>query len=85
MVIGETYSTGLEDLNLLKSNYDTNAANIVSQGRAQAKQAVSQGRKEAINAIAEGFSGSSFDFGLDFGSTGTTLANPNIEGTRYIL
>ncbi len=67
-VIGETYSTGLEDLDAIKKNYDTtnsnifnitntNNNNLISQANSQSKQAIAAGRSEAIGAIASGFSG----------------------------
>lgn len=45
-VIGETFSTGLEDINNIRGNYTAKAKNIISQGRS-----------EAIGTIASAFSG----------------------------
>ena len=71
-VIGETYDTGLEDLNQISKNASTtnsnlinitnmNNKNLISSANAQSKQTVAQGRSEAIGAIANGFS--SFSMG----------------------
>lgn len=48
-VINETYNTGLEDLNLLRSNYN-----------AKSKAAISEGRSKAIGALVSGFSSAGF-------------------------
>lgn len=55
-VIGETFSTGLEDLDQIKKNSETQANNIINSGRSGAKNAYSSGRNQAISDIVGGFS-----------------------------
>lgn len=63
-VIGETYSTGLEDINNIRSNYNTKSKNIISAGRT-----------EAIGKIASGFG--NFAMGGGGGSMfGSTMSQP---------
>lgn len=65
-VIGETYSTGLEDLTQIAKNANTTNSNLInitntnnrnlfSSANAEAKSVMAQGRSEAIGAIADGF------------------------------
>lgn len=48
VVIGETFSTGLEDINQIRNNYNTKSKNLISAGR-----------QEAISTIVGSFAGSS--------------------------
>lgn len=94
-VIGETYTTGLEDLDLMGKNYNTNSNNIVnmaninnsnliSSANAQSKMTISAGRSEAINTIAGSFS--NFDMGSLFGGgyqTGGSYAAPLTNSSGY--
>lgn len=56
IVIGETFSTGLEDINNIRNNYNTKSKNLISAGR-----------QEAISTIAGGFASA----GMGGGSMGS--------------
>lgn len=56
-VIGETFSTGLDDINKIRSNYTTKSKNYISQGRT-----------EAIGTIASAFMPSMGSMGGSMGS-----------------
>lgn len=56
-VLGETFSTGMEDLDNIIRGYDTRIGNTISSANAQSKNVIAQGRNQAINDIVGGFSG----------------------------
>lgn len=93
-VIGETYSTGLEDLNQISKNANTTNSNLInitnvtnsnliSSANAQSKLTVAKGRAEAIDAIVGGFS--NFSMGGSGFQTGGTLAAPTLNSSGKMV
>lgn len=75
-VIESTFNTGLEDINQIRSNYDTKAKNQISAGRTA-----------AINSLASGFAGASIpgmdNFASDVGAGTISMFNGTGFGMGY--
>lgn len=63
-VIEDTFNTGLQDLNQIRSNANTEAKNIISAGRS-----------EALGKLASGFSGMDFGSMASSGSFNSITSN----------
>lgn len=59
-VLGETYTTGLEDISNISKGYNTKISNTISSANAQSKSIMSSARSQVISDIAGSFAGSSF-------------------------
>jgi len=58
-VLGETFTTGLADIDNIRSGYNTSIDNTVRSGNSQIKGLLSSARAEAISDIAGSFAGQS--------------------------
>lgn len=70
-VLGETYKTGLEDIDNITKGYNTNISNTISSANAQSKNIISSARNEVIGDIMGSFS--SFGVGNMFSAGGITV------------
>lgn len=85
VVIGETFSTGLEDIENIRKGYNTRMTSRTSVANAQSKTTISSARTQAIEGIAKNFA--SFGGGSLFdttnyqtgGTIGAPLLNKNYQ------
>lgn len=74
-VIEDTFNTGMQDINQIKSNYDNKAKNIISAGRT-----------EALGKLASGMSGMDFGgMGSSINNLATTAGSYLPDSFAYIL